>query len=82
MEAATTPLGVPFAIAVVIFTLVWGRQRLRQQPVLAFFFVALFSGLPVLPGLGTVLGVGCRNSAKSGLLISLVLVAVSTVTYI
>ena len=40
VEAATTPLGVPFAIAVVIFTLVWGRQRLRQQPVLAFFFVA------------------------------------------
>jgi len=39
-EAATAPLGVPFALGVVGFTLVWGRRRLRQQPILAFFFVA------------------------------------------
>ncbi len=39
VEAATTPLGVPFAVLVVIFTLIWGRQKLRQQPLLAFFFV-------------------------------------------
>ena len=40
IEAATAPLGVPFALGVVGFTLVWGRRRLRQQPILAFFFVA------------------------------------------
>lgn len=40
VEARTAPLGVPFAILVTIFTLVWGRKKLGQQPLLAFFFVA------------------------------------------
>ena len=40
VEAATAPLGVPFAFGVVAFTLLRGRRRLRQQPLLAFFFVA------------------------------------------
>ncbi|WP_019508008.1 hypothetical protein [Pleurocapsa sp. PCC 7319] len=40
VESATTILGVPFAVGVVIFTLIWGRQHLRQQPILAFFFVS------------------------------------------
>ncbi|MGD1918999.1 MAG: hypothetical protein ACFCAD_08950 [Pleurocapsa sp.] len=64
VESATTILGVPFAVGVVLFTLVWGRQygkqikprgfsqssivevptgllgHLRQQPILAFFFVS------------------------------------------
>lgn len=40
VEAATAPLGVPFALAVVVFALVRGRGQLRQQPLLAFFFVA------------------------------------------
>jgi len=40
VEAATTPLGVPFAVLVVLATAIWGRKNLRQQPVLTFFFVA------------------------------------------
>lgn len=40
VESATTILGVPFALGVVIFTLIWGRQHLHQQPILAFFFVS------------------------------------------
>ncbi len=40
VESATTVLGVPFAVGVVLFTLIWGRQHLRQQPILAFFFVS------------------------------------------
>lgn len=40
VESATTLLGVPFAGGVVLFSLVWGRKRLRQQPILAFFFVS------------------------------------------
>jgi hypothetical protein len=40
VEAATGPLGVPFAVAVVVFTLLRGRGQLRTQPLLLFFFVA------------------------------------------
>ena len=46
VEAATAPLGVPFAAGVVGFTLLRGRGELRRQPILAFFFVAyLMAGL-------------------------------------
>ena len=40
IESKTTILGIPFAIGVVLFVSVWGRQHLRQQPILAFFFVS------------------------------------------
>ena len=40
VESATTVLGVPFAVGVVLFGLIWGRRHLRQQPILAFFFVS------------------------------------------
>jgi hypothetical protein len=40
VEAATAPLGVPFAVGVVGFVLFKGRRELRRQPILAFFFVA------------------------------------------
>jgi len=40
LEGETTPIGVPAAALVVIFVLALGRGRLRQQPLLAFFFVA------------------------------------------
>lgn len=56
IEAATVPLGVPFAVLVTTFALVWGRKKLREQPLLAFFFVAylvatiLFAGWAVYWG--------------------------------
>lgn len=40
LESQTVALGLPFASAVVLFSLIWGRKRLAKQPVLAFFFVA------------------------------------------
>lgn len=40
LEGVTVPLGLPAALLVVGFTLARGRGRLRQEPVLAFFFVA------------------------------------------
>jgi hypothetical protein len=40
LEGQTVALGLPFALVVVLFTLVRGRKRLAQQPVLAFFFIA------------------------------------------
>jgi hypothetical protein len=40
LESQTVALGLPFASAVILFTLVWGRKKLAKQPILAFFFVA------------------------------------------
>ena len=40
LEGVTAFMGLPVAGLVVLFVLGWGRGRLRQQPVLAFFFVA------------------------------------------
>jgi hypothetical protein len=40
IEARTVVLGVPFAILVTLFGLAWGRGKFRQQPLLAFYFVA------------------------------------------
>lgn len=40
VEAGTAPLGVPFAILAVLLGLVWGRKRMRQQPLLTFFFIS------------------------------------------
>ena len=40
VEARMAPLGVPFVILTTVFGLVWGRKKLRQQPLLAFFFVS------------------------------------------
>ncbi len=40
VEAGTAPLGVPFAALVVLFGFLRGRTKLRQQPILAFFFIA------------------------------------------
>lgn len=56
VEAATAPLAGPFAFGVVGFTLVWGRRRLRQQPILAFFFVAYLVAILCFIGWGVYWG--------------------------
>lgn len=38
IEGGTVVLFFPFAVAVTLATLIWGRRKLRQQPLLAFFF--------------------------------------------
>jgi hypothetical protein len=50
LEGRTLWLGLPFCLAVTLFGLVWGRRRLGQQPLLAFFLVSC--------GLATLLYVG------------------------
>lgn len=40
VEAGTARLGIPFAALVLLFVALRGRGRLREQPILAFFFVA------------------------------------------
>ena len=44
LEGVTTPIGLP-AAALVTACGLWGRGRLRQQPALAFFFVAYLTAL-------------------------------------
>jgi uncharacterized membrane protein len=39
-EGNTLILGLPFVTIITLLVLVWGRKKLSQQPVLAFFFVA------------------------------------------
>jgi hypothetical protein len=52
----TAPLGIPFAILVAVFGMLWGRKKLRRQPLLAFFLVShliaiiLFAGWAIYWG--------------------------------
>lgn len=39
LEGQTLPIGLPFATVSTLLILGWGRRKLAQQPVLAFFFV-------------------------------------------
>lgn len=52
LEGQTVPLGFPFAVAISIMTLIWGRQRLEKQPLLAFFFVAFLVAALLFTGWG------------------------------
>lgn len=45
IEGGTYPLGLPFALLVSLFILLWRRKNLRQQPVLAFFLAAHLAAL-------------------------------------
>ena len=40
IEGGTAPLGVTFAVLAGLFGLIWGRKRMRQQPITTFFFVS------------------------------------------
>lgn len=45
LEGQTVPLGLIFALLIVLLTLVWGRDKLASQPVLAFFFISCLVAL-------------------------------------
>jgi hypothetical protein len=45
LEGATTVIGLPAAAIVVTLVLGWGRGKLRQQPLLAFFLVAYLTAI-------------------------------------
>ena len=40
VEGNTLILGLPFTFLVTLLVFIWGRKKLAQQPILAFFFVA------------------------------------------
>ena len=52
LESNTVPLGLPFTAIVVLVGLIWGRGRLKKQPVLAFFFVSCLVALLFFTGWG------------------------------
>jgi len=48
----TLTLGLPYATSFVIITLIWGRKKLAQQPVPAFFFIACLFAFLLFAGGG------------------------------
>jgi len=50
IEGGTVAMGLPYALLVTFFGLMWGRKKLRQQPLLAFFFVAYLFALILFAG--------------------------------
>jgi hypothetical protein len=52
IEGQTVWMGLPFTLLVTLFGLIWGRKKLGQQPVLAFFFVACAVALLLYAGWG------------------------------
>jgi hypothetical protein len=52
IQARTLFMGFPFAIAVVLFGLIWGRKQLAQCPLLAFFFVSCIVAILLFTGWG------------------------------
>jgi len=52
VEGNTLILGLPFATIVSFLVLIWGRRKLVQQPVLAFFFVSCMLSFLLFTGWG------------------------------
>jgi hypothetical protein len=52
IEGATLPMGFPFAVLAALFGLIWGRKKLKEQPLLTFFTVAYLVALLFIVGWG------------------------------
>lgn len=52
LEGQTVPLGLPFAVVIALLAAVWGRRKIGQQPLLAFFFVACLVATLMFAGWG------------------------------
>jgi hypothetical protein len=39
VEAQTAPLGIPYAVIMTLFGVIWGRRRFGNQPLLLFYFI-------------------------------------------
>jgi hypothetical protein len=50
LEGNTMILGLPFVVVVTFLVLIWGRRKLAEQPVLAFFYVACLLALLMFIG--------------------------------
>jgi hypothetical protein len=52
IEGQTVALGLPFAMIIILFALLWGRKKLTQRSVLAFFFVTCLVAILLFIGWG------------------------------
>lgn len=67
LEGQTVALGLPFTIIITLLTLIWGRKKLAQKPILAFFFIACLVAVVFLGGWGLYWG-GFPQFSDVGLL--------------
>jgi hypothetical protein len=67
LEGQTVLLGLPFTVIIILLTLIWGREKLAQQPLLGFFFVACLVAAVLLIGWGVYWG-GFPQFSDVGLL--------------
>ena len=56
LEGQTVAVGLPFALVVTLLTLIWGRKKVAQQPMLAFFFIACLVAVVLFGGWGLYYG--------------------------
>lgn len=52
IEGGTAFMGIPFAIIVIVGSLVWARDKLRQQPLLLFFLLSYAIAILFFAGWG------------------------------
>jgi hypothetical protein len=52
LEGQTVPLGLPFAVIIALVMLIWGRQKLKDRPLLAFFFATFLVAIVLLASWG------------------------------
>jgi hypothetical protein len=50
VEGNTTLVGIPFILMVTVMILIWGRDKLKSQPPINFFFVSWVVGLLFIAG--------------------------------
>jgi len=67
LEGKTIIMGLPFAIVVVLFTLISERKNLSKRPMLAFFFISCLLALIMFAGWGLYWG-GFPEFSDVGLL--------------
>lgn len=67
IEAGTLPLGFAFLILVTLIVSIWGRDQLKQKPLVSFFFTSCIIALFLIAGWGLYFG-GFPEFSEVGLL--------------
>jgi hypothetical protein len=67
VEGGTALFGIPFAIVVILAGLVWGRDKLREQPLLLFLLVSYIVAMLFFAGWGIYWG-GLPEFSELGLI--------------